>query len=81
MAEQLHGGDLEGASRFPGAERLTAREREVLDLITRGASSKEAGRRLGISPRTIDVHRARIMGKLRARNAVDLCRIVLGRGR
>ena len=62
---------------FPGAELLTPREREVLDQITSGASNKEAGRRLGISPRTIEVHRARIMDKLHARNAADLVRIVL----
>ncbi|MGX1306646.1 two-component system response regulator FixJ [Amorphus suaedae] len=63
---------------FPGAELLTPREREVLSEITGGASNKEAGRRLGISPRTIEVHRARIMEKLGARNVADLVRIVLG---
>ncbi|NRG19578.1 response regulator transcription factor [Rhizobiales bacterium] len=62
---------------FPGAENLTPREREVLEQITAGASNKEAGRVLGISPRTIEVHRARIMEKLGARNAADLVRIVL----
>ena len=62
---------------FPGADQLTPREKEVLSLITAGASNKEAGRRLGISPRTIEVHRARIMEKLGARNAADLVRIVL----
>ena len=62
---------------FPGAENLTPRERDVLQEITGGASNKEAGRRLGISPRTIEVHRARIMEKLGARNAADLVRIVL----
>lgn len=64
-------------ARFPGAEDLTPREREVLNEITAGASNKEAGRTLGISPRTIEVHRARIMEKLGARNAADLVRIVL----
>jgi hypothetical protein len=39
---------------------------------TNGASNKEAGRRLGVSPRTVEVHRARIMDKLGARNAADL---------
>ncbi|MCB1483157.1 MAG: response regulator transcription factor [Rhodobiaceae bacterium] len=58
-------------------ESLTPRERDVLMQITSGASNKEAGRNLGISPRTIEVHRARIMEKLGARNAADLVRIVL----
>lgn len=62
---------------FPGADLLTPRERDVLREITNGASNKEAGRLLGISPRTIEVHRARIMEKLGARNAADLVRIVL----
>ena len=62
---------------FPGAHLLTPRETDVLREITAGASNKEAGRLLGISPRTIEVHRARIMEKLGARNAADLVRIVL----
>jgi FixJ family two-component response regulator len=61
-----------------GADLLTPREREVLDRVVAGASNKEAGRSLGISPRTVEVHRARIMEKLGAKNAADLVRIVLG---
>jgi two-component system response regulator FixJ len=61
-----------------GSEQLTPREREVLARVIAGASNKEAGRTLGISPRTIEVHRARIMDKLDAKNAADLVRIVLG---
>jgi two-component system response regulator FixJ len=61
----------------PDLQLLTPREREVLGQITAGASNKEAGRTLGISPRTIEVHRARIMEKLGAKNAADLVRIVL----
>ncbi len=68
---------VEVAAGFAGHERLTPRESEVLREVTSGASNKEAGRRLGISPRTIEVHRARIMEKLGARNAADLVRIVL----
>ncbi len=67
--------------QFPGHQTLTPREREVLAQIAGGASNKEAGRRLGISPRTIEVHRARIMEKLGAKNAADLVRIVLSEGR
>jgi two-component system, LuxR family, response regulator FixJ len=63
--------------RAVGALRiLTPRERDVLDKIAHGASNKEAGRLLGISPRTIEVHRARIMEKLNARNTADLVRII-----
>jgi FixJ family two-component response regulator len=60
-------------------ELLTARERQVLAQVIAGASNKVAGRRLGISPRTIEVHRAHIMEKLGARNAADLVRIALDR--
>jgi FixJ family two-component response regulator len=62
---------------FPGREPLTRREREVLEQFASGASNKEAGRQLGISPRTIEDHRANIMKKLGARNATDLIRMVL----
>jgi two-component system response regulator FixJ len=69
------------ARGFAGRDRLTARERDVLGRIAQGASNKEASRELGISPRTVEVHRARIMEKLGAKNAADLMRIVLGGGR
>jgi two-component system, LuxR family, response regulator FixJ len=70
------GGEIDGLACFPGRHLLTGREREVLSQVAKGASNKEAGRRLGISPRTVEVHRARIMDKLGARNAADLIRIV-----
>ncbi len=74
------GGERDGVIyEFSGKSLLTPREREVLAQIAAGASNKEAGRHLGISPRTIEVHRARIMEKLGARNAADLVRIVLSR--
>jgi two-component system, LuxR family, response regulator FixJ len=69
------------ALQFPGHEHLTAREYDVLQQVATGASNKEAGRTLGISPRTVEVHRARIMEKLGAKNAADLVRIVLGHKR
>jgi FixJ family two-component response regulator len=68
-------------STFPGYDQLTSRERDVLGQIAAGFSNKQAGRELGISPRTIEVHRARIMEKLGAKNAADLVRIVLSEGR
>ena len=63
---------------FPGHELVTPRERIVLAQVVRGASSKEAAKMLGVSPRTIEFHRANIMDKLGAKNAVELLRIVLG---
>jgi FixJ family two-component response regulator len=72
-----NGGSRHSMLKLSGCDRLTPREREVLAQIAGGASNKEAGRQLGISPRTIEVHRARIMEKLGAKNAADLVRIVL----
>jgi DNA-binding CsgD family transcriptional regulator len=54
---------------------LTAREREIFQLITSHSvanSSKALARRLDISPRTVECHRARVMRKMRARTAADL---------
>jgi DNA-binding CsgD family transcriptional regulator len=70
----------DGSSDVGDVGALTPRERQVLAQIMAGASNKEAGRTLGISPRTIEVHRARIMEKLGAKNACDLVRIVLRQG-
>ncbi len=74
-------GDGINSRSFPGHDLLTPREREVLGQIANGASNKEAGRTLGISPRPIEVHRARTMEKLGAKNAADLVRIVLSDSR
>ncbi len=73
--------DGNGDLNFYGCELLTPRERDVLLQITKGASNKEAGRSLGISPRTAEVHRARILKKLGARNAADVIRIALTKAR
>jgi DNA-binding CsgD family transcriptional regulator len=61
---------------FPGSDLLTPRERAVLAHLVTGATSKEAGRALGISPRTVDFHRADILKRLNAKNLVDLMRKV-----
>jgi DNA-binding CsgD family transcriptional regulator len=61
-----------------GHETLTSRERVSLAQIIRGASSKEAARTLGISPRTVDFHRANLLKKLGARNTIDLVYKILG---
>jgi FixJ family two-component response regulator len=56
---------------------LTARERQVLDLIGAGSPNREVAATLGISPRTVEVHKARVMEKLQVRNVSELVRIVL----
>lgn len=56
---------------------LTAREREVLELAARGLHAKEIGTALGISTRTVEVHKTRIMGKLGVRNIAELVRFAV----
>jgi two-component system, LuxR family, response regulator FixJ len=61
----------------PIFDALTPREATVLALIVQGSTSKEAGSLLGISPRTIEFHRANIMQKSSAKNVAELMRLVL----
>jgi RNA polymerase sigma factor (sigma-70 family) len=60
---------------------LTEREREVLEHAARGLHAKEIAAALGISPRTVEVHKTRIMEKLGARNVAELVRFALGAGK
>ena len=76
--KRLHGALGVLSKPFPGHALLTPRERVALAQIVRGASSKEAARMLGISPRTVEFHRANVMRKLGARNTADLVRRALG---
>jgi len=55
---------------------LTEREREVMELTVAGLSNKEIAQRLGISHRTVEVHRARVMQKTGAAHLLDLARLV-----
>lgn len=63
---------------LPGQQPLTRRERQVMAHCVKGATAKETGIALGLSPRTVEDHRATLMRKLGARNAADLVRIILG---
>ena len=56
---------------------LTPREREVFDLLVSGLPNKAIANTLGASPRTIEVHRARVLEKLRANSLPDLVRLLL----
>jgi two-component system, LuxR family, response regulator FixJ len=66
--------DPELAARL---ESLTPREREVLDLLVSGDPNKVIAYRLQISPRTVEIHRARVMEKMRAKSLPDLVRLAL----
>jgi RNA polymerase sigma factor (sigma-70 family) len=55
--------------------RLTPREREVLEQAVDGKHAKEIATALGISPRTVEVHKTRIMDKLEVRNIAELVRL------
>ena len=58
-------------------ERLTLREREVLDLLVTGKASKMIAYLLGASVRTIEIHRGRVMGKMKADSVADLVHMTL----
>lgn len=58
-------------------EQLTPREREVLELVVHGAPNKIISRELGVSLKTVEAHRARVMDKLQAGSAAELVRLVL----
>ena len=74
-----HAGELRDDAARLG--RLTAREREVMEQATRGLHAKEIAAALGISPRTVEVHKTRLMAKLGVRNVAELVRFALGKDR
>jgi two-component system response regulator FixJ len=78
--QRLEGDANRGAEREEINRRiaqLTAREREVFEAIAGGESNKSAAIKLGISPRTVEIYRANVMEKMRARTLSDLVRMAL----
>ncbi len=70
------GGDGAANADRVAKGRLSAREREVMLLMVKGLHNRHIAEALGISPRTVEVHKARVMEKLRVRNIVELVRLV-----
>jgi DNA-binding NarL/FixJ family response regulator len=77
LAEQLQNPDRQIDDPYG---RLTAREREVFHLIAEGLTTKEIARRLEISAKTAENHRARVLDKLGVRNTAELVRYALRKG-
>ena len=61
-------------------ERLTPREREVMTLVVEGQPNKAIAHRLKIALRTVEIHRARVMEKMEARNLSELVRMAIRLG-
>ena len=60
--------------------RLTPREREVLVHLVEGGTNKTIGQKLGISPRTVELHRAQVMHRLNASSLTELLQTALAAG-
>lgn len=69
--------DADAAKR---AARLTPKQRETLILVAEGLSSREIGRRLGVSERTVETHREQLMDRLEIRGVASLARFALAAG-
>ncbi len=81
LREQPQRAEQAGEVIVTGFGSLTNREREVLDQVVEGHTNKEVALQMGISPRTVEVHRSAVMKKLGARNTAELVRIVVGNSR
>lgn len=75
LKERLELEDLKG--KFAG---LSDRQRDTMQLLIRGLSNKEIGQQLGISPRTVEIHRTWVMTKMSARSIADLVRMAMALG-
>ena len=78
LSEELVKEHLEGADLGGGA--LTARERQVLQLIARGLKNREIADELGIAIKTVETHRTKIMQKLDLHNSAELAAYAIRRG-
>src|SRR5690606_31950784 len=75
LKERLERDDLR--TRY---ESLSERQRDTMRLLIRGLSNKEIGQELGISPRTVEIHRTWVMTKMNARSIADLVRMSMALG-
>jgi two-component system response regulator FixJ len=71
----MHALPASARATVPRHVTLSPREREVMNSVVAGLDNKSIGQQLGISPRTVEVHKSRLMAKLGARTLVDLIRL------
>jgi FixJ family two-component response regulator len=79
VALQRAGDGEMGQSSGPHGATLSQRERQVMSLVVAGLDNRAIGAQLGISARTVEVHKARMMAKVGARNLVELLRLASAR--
>lgn len=72
--------EIEREQQRSRIDSLTGREVEVLVLVAQGNTNRGIAEQLGISPRTVETHRERVMGKLRIRSVAGLTRFVVEQG-
>lgn len=72
--------ELERERQRSKLDQLTGREREVLVRVAKGRTNREIAEEFGISPRTVETHRERVMAKLRIRTVAGLTRFVVENG-
>ena len=80
LGEEAAGTPGRKAAARRRADRLTQRERDVLRGLIHGNSNKETAVALGISPRTVEIHRGNMMARLNARSTGDAVRMGLEAG-
>jgi DNA-binding NarL/FixJ family response regulator len=71
LLDLVRKGDVQPTPTTMSRPILTARQREVLDLLGKGASNKEIARELGVSPATVKVHVAALLAALKVRNRAE----------
>jgi DNA-binding NarL/FixJ family response regulator len=80
VADNLLSNNLEGQEASSRKVPLTAREEDILKLVSQGLSNKEIGEKLFISHRTVDTHRTNLMNKLDIHNVAGLIRYAIAHG-
>jgi len=73
---QREAGDAIEKGLGTAREKLSERESQVMELMIKGLHNRHIAKELGISPRTVEVHKARVMEKLGVKNLVDFVRLI-----